>query len=100
LPDEPGHPLHKLIRAHGNATEYCAMLAVLIYVLGTREPGAITLAIMIGAVAARYLHAAGMLLSPSLAQVQPLRFVGALGTYLLGGVLVAETLWLALAVGM
>ena len=94
-PDEPSHPLHKLVRAHGNATEYCAMLAVLIYVLGARDPGAITLAIMVGAVAARYLHAAGMLLSPTLAQVQPLRLLGALGTYVFGGILVAQTLWLA-----
>ncbi len=36
------------------------------------------------ATASRYLHAAGMLMGPSLDQVQPLRFVGALGTYLGG----------------
>jgi uncharacterized protein len=36
----------------------------------------------------RYLHAAGMLLSPSLDRPQPLRFVGALGTYVAGLLLV------------
>jgi len=35
----------------------------------------------------RYLHAAGMLVCPSLDQPHPLRFVGALGTYVTGLVL-------------
>jgi hypothetical protein len=35
----------------------------------------------------RYLHALGMILSPTLAKGHPLRFAGALGTYVVGLVL-------------
>jgi hypothetical protein len=44
------------------------------------------------ATVSRYLHAAGMLLSPSLDCPQPLRFAGALGTYVCGLALVAAAL--------
>jgi len=40
----------------------------------------------------RYLHAAGMVLSSSLDRPQPLRFVGALGTYVAGLALVVALL--------
>ena len=40
------------------------------------------------ATAARYLIIAGILVSPSLAKPHPLRFVGAVGTYLAGIALV------------
>jgi hypothetical protein len=76
--------MYRLIRAHGNATEYAPMLAVLILLVGSRDPASWVLWVMGIATAARYLHAAGMLLGPGLDQVQPLRFVGALGTYLGG----------------
>ena len=81
---DPADPTYRLIRAHGNATEYAPMLAVLILFLGTQGPSSWVLWVMGIATAARYLHAAGMLLGPGLDQVQPLRFVGALGTYLGG----------------
>jgi len=81
---DPADPLHKMVRAHGNATEYAAMLSVLILLIGSREPTTWVLWTMWIAVASRYLHAAGMIFCSTLAQPHPLRFVGALGTYLAG----------------
>ncbi len=90
----PADRLYKMVRAHGNATEYAPMLAVLILLVGSRQPGTWMVWTFIAATASRYLHAAGMLLSPSLDRPQPLRFVGALGTYVCGLVLVAGALML------
>ena len=90
--DDPADRLYKLVRAHGNACEYVPILAVLILLLGARDPSAWVVWTFIAATACRYLHAAGMLLSPTLAAPQPLRFVGALGTYVTGLMLVAATL--------
>lgn len=90
--DDPTDRLYKLVRAHGNACEYVPILAVLILLLGSRGPSAWVVWTFIAATACRYLHAAGMLLSPNLTQPQPLRFVGALGTYVTGLMLVAATL--------
>jgi hypothetical protein len=81
---DPADSLHKLVRAHGNTSEYVAMLAVLIFVVGTRDPATWGMIAMLGATASRYLLAAGIVLSPTLAKPHPLRFVGALGTYVFG----------------
>ncbi|MBW2399824.1 MAG: MAPEG family protein, partial [Deltaproteobacteria bacterium] len=35
---DPADSLHKLVRAHGNTAEYSAMLAILIFLVGTRSP--------------------------------------------------------------
>jgi uncharacterized protein len=91
--DDPGDRLYKLVRAHGNACEYAPMLAVLILVLGARDPARWVVWTFVAATLCRYLHAAGMLLSGSLAEPQPLRFLGALGTYVTGLLLVAATLF-------
>lgn len=90
--DDPTDRLYKLVRAHGNACEYAPMLAVLTLLLGARDPSAWVTWTMVAATVCRYLHAAGMLMSPTLAKPQPLRFVGALGTYVTGLMLVAATL--------
>ena len=82
--DDPADRLHKMVRAHGNTTEYGPFLAVLMLVLGSRSPATWVLWCMGIATAARYSIAAGMLLSPSLAKPHPLRFIGAVGTYLTG----------------
>jgi hypothetical protein len=87
----PADPLHKRVRAHGNAAEYVPMLAILILVLGARQPGAWLTGTFIAATVCRYLHAAGMLVAP-LDRPNPLRFLGALGTYVTGLVLVGALL--------
>ncbi len=81
--DSPADPLHKAIRAHGNTAEYAPMLAVLILALGALAPSTWMLAAMWASVASRYLIAAGLVVG-SLDEPNPLRFVGAAGTYLSG----------------
>ncbi len=81
---DPGDRLHKLVRAHGNTTEYAPMLALLIFVLGAWDPSVWVLGCMVLATLSRYSLAAGMLLSPTLEHPHPLRYAGALGTYLFG----------------
>jgi uncharacterized membrane protein YecN with MAPEG domain len=92
---DPADPLHKLVRAHGNAAEYAPMLAILMLAIAARGCPMWMVWTFVAATVFRYLHAAGMLLSPSLERPQPLRFVGALGTYLSGLALVACALLVA-----
>jgi uncharacterized membrane protein YecN with MAPEG domain len=82
--DDPTDLLHKLCRAHGNAAEYVPMLALLIYLLGARGPSTWIVWIFVAATACRYLHAAGMIVPATLAAPNPMRFAGALGTYVTG----------------
>jgi len=82
--NDPADPLHKLIRAHGNTTEYAAMLALLIFLVGSRSPSNWALWCMGIGTLSRYLIAAGLILSSTLEKPHPLRFVGALGTYASG----------------
>jgi hypothetical protein len=89
---DPTDALYKRVRAHGNATEYAPTLAILILLSGARDPAPWMVWTFVAATAFRYLHAAGMLLSPSLAQPYPLRFIGSLGTYLSGFALVVAAL--------
>ena len=84
---DPTDRLYKLVRAHGNAAEYAPMMAVLILYLGAHNPGTWLLWCFVAATVSRYLHALGMILSKSLDRPDPLRFVGALGTYVTGIVL-------------
>ncbi len=83
---DPKSALRKAIRAHGNCIEYVPTLSILILALGLRMP--LTpwwvAALMLAAVAARYIHAAGVLTSESIHTANPLKFVGAAGTYLTG----------------
>lgn len=85
---DPTDRLYKMVRAHGNATEYAPMLAILMLTIGARQPAAWMVWTFVLATVARYVHAAGMILAPSLDAVYPLRFAGALGTYLSGLALV------------
>jgi len=89
---DPTDVLHKRVRAHANAAEYAPMMAVLILLVGARSPATWTVAVMVLATLSRYLHAAGMLMSVSLARPHPLRLAGAAGTYLMGCALAAAAL--------
>ena len=82
----PTDPLHKLVRAHGNSTEYAPMLAILMLVLASLSPAAWLYWVMYAAVASRYLIVVGLLVG-SLENPNPMRFLGALGTYLTGALL-------------
>ncbi|HVN86711.1 MAG TPA: MAPEG family protein [Candidatus Binatia bacterium] len=92
---DPADRLYKLVRAHGNATEYAPMMAVLFIVIGARQPSTWMVWTFGAATFFRYCHAAGMILCSTLAQPYPLRFVGALGTYVAGLALVIAALLVA-----
>lgn len=86
--DDPANLLHRFVRAHGNTAEYAPFLAVLFLYLGAHQPSALALWLMIGATAARVLLVLGLIAWP-LNRENPLRFVGALGTYVAGAALCA-----------
>ena len=92
-PDDPADPLHKAVRAHGNTAEYVPMLAILMIAAASNDPARWVLWVMVAATLARYLIALG-LLRGSLDKANPMRFVGALGTYVTGMVLaVTVVVW-------
>ena len=84
LPTDPADPLLIAIRAHGNTSEYIPTLIVLFLLVGARSPAAVAIPLIIGATAARVVHAYGMLTAPSLAVQTKARLAGAAGTYFLG----------------
>jgi uncharacterized protein len=86
---DPTDRLYKIVRAHGNTAEYAPMLAVLMLLIGSREPAPWMLWTMAAVTLCRYLIVAGLLLCPSLDRPHPLRFLCALGTYVGGLVLCA-----------
>ncbi len=93
--DHPDAMLNRLVRAHGNTAEYAPMLAVLFLLLGAREPSQAALWLMVAATVARVLFVVSMLTARTLSRPNPIRFVGALGTYVCGtalAVLLAATI--------
>ena len=87
MPNDPADTVLIAIRAHGNAAEYVPTLCVLLLVCASVAGGWWVDVLALSAVAARYLHALGMLRSRTLAAHGPLRDIGALGTYLTGAAL-------------
>jgi len=83
-PTDPADRMYIAQRAHGNASEYVPTLAVLIVVCATLTDGWWLDALAIAALAARSLHAIGMLTARTLAGHGPLRDLGAMGTYATG----------------
>ncbi len=94
-PDDPSHALHKAVRAHGNTVEYAPVIALLIYVLGTLNPPVWILVCMLLVTLARFLIYFGLLRSTTLAKPNPVRFIGALSTYVFGTVLALYLLYAA-----
>ena len=88
--------LTKAIRAHGNASEYIPLFVALFLYFHSVQAGALLAGFAVVATLSRVLHAAGMFLIPSIAQRHPLRFLGALGTYVclfvFGGALLSRAL--------
>jgi uncharacterized membrane protein YecN with MAPEG domain len=85
-------PLFVAIRAHGNAAEYVPTLAVLILLVGSRQPATWMLVLFVVGTAARYIHAVGVLAAGDMSKPAPLRMVGAVLTYLSGLALVAAAI--------
>ena len=89
---DPDSALYKAQRAHGNTIEYAPILALLIFALGQSEQAGWVVWTMILATFFRYLIVVGILLPVTMAKPNPMRFVGALGTYISGLVLVGALL--------
>ena len=83
-PTDPENTLNKLIRAHGNTCEYAAILALIIYILGQSIQPNWVLWFMILTTFCRYLLVAGFIFPQSMAKPNPMRFIGAVGTYIFG----------------
>ena len=83
-PTDPENTLNKLIRAHGNTCEYAAILALIIYILGQSIQPNWVLWFMILTTFCRYLLVAGFIFPRSMAKPNPMRFIGAVGTYIFG----------------
>jgi uncharacterized membrane protein YecN with MAPEG domain len=83
-PSDPADRMYIAQRAHGNASEYVPTLAVLIVVCAYLTDGWWLNALAVAALAARSLHAYGMLTAKTLAAHGPIRDTGALGTYVTG----------------
>jgi len=81
---DPADLLHKVIRAHGNTAQFAPFLAVLFLYFGARNPSTAIVSMMVGATACRFLSVIGLIAWPTMAKPNPVRFIGALGTYLLG----------------
>ena len=83
--------LTKAIRAHGNASEYIPLFSAGLLYLNTASPSIFVTGLAVAVLVTRLFHAAGTLLVPSINDRHPLKFVGALGTYVclfgLGGAL-------------
>ena len=92
---DPTDRLHKVVRAHANTAEYAPMLAVMFLYLGSAHPATWVLWTMVIATLARYSIVAGLILGPTLDEPHPLRFMGALGTYL-GGLALCVALALSI----
>jgi uncharacterized membrane protein YecN with MAPEG domain len=84
LPTDPASRLFIAIRAHGNAAEYIPTLIVLFLLVGARSPAWVAVPLIVGATAARLVHAYGMLTATSLAKETKGRVIGAVGTYAFG----------------
>jgi len=89
-PQDPESNLYKMIRVHANTSEYVPALMVMMYAL-SRGPVALWLYwAFIVVTVCRFVYVIGMLSSKSLEQQNPLRFLGTLGTYIIGFVMAVE----------
>ena len=84
MPTRTDDPLYVAMRAHGNLAENAPMLAVLMLLVGSRDPAGWMLGLMIVATVARFCHALGVIRSADMAKENPLRMAGAVTTTLAG----------------
>lgn len=82
FPETPEAELNKAVRAHGNASEYLPLFALLFLYFNLTGPGLAAVALAIVATISRVAHCAGMFSVSDATQRHPLRFWGALGTYI------------------
>lgn len=88
LPTALDDPLFVAIRAHGNAAEYVPILAVLMLLVGSRNPAGWVVAVIGVVTAGRFVHAYALLSNGDMGRPTLLRHAGAGVTYL-GGLALA-----------
>lgn len=81
---DPENTLHKWVRAHANTAEYAPTLMILIYILSLHPTPNWVWWFVVLATTCRFLFVAGILFPKTLAKPNPMRFVGAVGTYIFG----------------
>ncbi len=89
-PDDPQSGLHKLVRAHGNTSEYAPALMLLFFLLSLDTQPSWVVGSAVAATLCRFLLVIGLVGFPTLSRPNPLRFLGALGTYVFGALLCIE----------
>jgi uncharacterized protein len=89
---DPTDALYKVSRAHGNSTEYAAMMCVLMLYVGANDPAEWMVWTMMVMTGSRYSLVIGMITGKTMDAVNPLRAAGATGTYICGLALVAAAL--------
>ena len=84
FPEVTDSEVTKAIRAHGNAAEYIPLfVALFLYANSTQSNQSVYLTgVAVLATLSRFAHAAGMFRIASVTERHPLRFYGALGTYI------------------
>ena len=80
----PEDILYQTVRAHGNTVEYVSILALLIYILSQAQQPIWVMWFMVLVTISRYSFAAGMIFPKSLDKRNPMRLLGAMGTYIFG----------------
>lgn len=87
-PLDPTTGMAKAQRAHGNTAEYAALFIGLFVLTGFayagRDLGMTVAGLVIAITAARFIHALGFLICPTLEKPHALKAIGALVTYLGG----------------
>lgn len=96
-PADPTHGLKKLVRAHGNTAEFVPFLAIVFLYLGAQQPATWVLWMIVIGTVSRLLIVVGLLTCSTLDRPNPVRFIGALGTYVAGIALAGEMLRGAMA---
>jgi uncharacterized membrane protein YecN with MAPEG domain len=86
----PTDPLHRAVRAHGNTAEYAPFLGLLFLWFAMHPVPTWVVALIVIATAARFVIVAGLLWGGPLDKPNPMRFAGALITYICGLALVVR----------
>jgi uncharacterized membrane protein YecN with MAPEG domain len=94
-PSDPKDSLHKFIRAHANTIEFAPLLMVLMYILSQSQMSAWVLATIVLATISRFVLVAGLIFPRTMSRPNPMRQLGAIGTYVFGLILCIDVLLLA-----
>ncbi len=94
-PTDPKDSLHKYIRAHANTIEFAPVLMVLMYILSQSQMAAWVLWSIILVTVCRFFLVAGLIFPSTMSHPNPIRQIGAGGTYIFGLALCVAVLQLA-----